>query len=241
MSPNDPTPAREENHSRSRRSALLRLGALAAFGLSPIGRAQAHSPNKFFQGALPYDFTALEGFLSAESLEAHYRHHHRPLVDEANALLDAIAAARAAARFDALSELQRPLVAAASGHVLHTVYWSSMSPHGGGDPSGDVGAHIAEHFGSADGFRAQFAALSKAEPAGGWTVAVWEPLSSRILVTRLCDDTGPFLVGATPLLALDLHEHAYYPDYGHRRDDYVDKFLDLLDWDSLALQLKRAH
>jgi len=227
----------------TRRGALACLTGFAVAGLSHrlAGPALGHSPNKFFQGALPYDFSALEGFLSAESLENHYRHHHRPLVDQANGLLDEITAVRSAGHFDALPELQKRLTMAASGHVLHSIHWSSMSPHGGGDPTGDVGAHIVEHFGSAEGFRRNFAALANADPACGWTVAVWEPLSSRILITRLDDDAGPFLAGAIPLLALDLHEHAYHPDYGHRRGDYVDKFLDLLDWDFLAVQLKRAH
>ena len=228
----------------TRRTALLRMGG-AALGLGALCLSekvsQAHSPNKFYQGALPYDFSALQGFLSAEAVESHYRHHHRPLVDRANEILEETARARAEGRFADLPGYNDVFTASISGHVLHTTYWHSMSPYGGGDPSGDVGTHISEHFGSPDAFRAHFAAMAKAMPESGWTVLVWEPNSSRMLLVNLTGEAGPFFLGSFPLLALDLHEHAYYPDYGHRRDDYVDKFLEVLDWDFLAVQLKRAH
>ncbi|MEZ4647205.1 MAG: Fe-Mn family superoxide dismutase [Candidatus Eisenbacteria bacterium] len=228
----------------SRRSALAAIGsALVGIGVLPLGagRATAHSPNKFYQGALPYDFTALKGFLSAESLESHYRFHHRPQVDRANELLELLAKARADERFDLIPGYNEELTRSISGHVLHSLFWHSMSPYAAAEPTGDVATHLVDHFGSTSAFRSQLRAMARAVPEAGWTTLVWEPNSGRLLVVNLDGDAGPFLLGSAPLLALDLHEHAYYPDYGHRRDDYIDKFLEMLDWDFLAVQLKRVH
>ncbi|MCA9757114.1 MAG: superoxide dismutase [Candidatus Eisenbacteria bacterium] len=228
----------------TRRSALAAIGSgLVGLGIVPFGarRASAHSPNKFYQGALPYDFTALKGFLSQESLESHYRFHHRPQVDRANELLELLAKARAEKTFDLIPGYSDELTRAISGHVLHSLFWHSVSPYTAGDPTGDVATHIVDHFGSTDAFRSQLRSMARAVSESGWTTLVWEPNSSRLLVVNIEGDAGPFLLGSAPLLALDLHEHAYYPDYGHRRDDYIDKFLEMIDWDFLAVQLKRVH
>lgn len=217
--------------------------ALAGGALTAVagGGAEAHSPHEFVQGALPYDFSALEGFLSPAAVEAHYRNHHRPQVDRANEILRAMARARRDGRLDLIPGLNAALAGNVSGHLLHSLYWQSVSPFGPAEPTGDLAAHIEEHFGSLVAFRAEFAAVAKSLPGNGWTVVSWEPASGRILLTNTLGDADGVIAGAFPLLALDLHEHAYYPDYGHRRDDYVDKFLDRIQWDFLAVQLKRAH
>lgn len=228
----------------NRRQALLSLGSLAGAGaiaLKNTGTAHAHSPNNFYQGTLPYDFTSLEGFLSAESVQSHYANHHRPHVDGANHFVEEIAKARSEENWALIPELSRDLSRHVNGHNLHVVYWQSMAPHGGGDPGGDVGYHIETHFGSAEAFRRQFREEAQALRGNGWVLLVWEPVSARLLVTSVEGNTNAMLHNAAPILALDLFEHAYYPDYGHRRDDYIDKFFDVLNWDFAAVQLKRNH
>jgi Fe-Mn family superoxide dismutase len=104
-----------------------------------------------------------------------------------------------------------------------------------------VKEHLEASFGSVDAFRAHFAAATKAVEASGWGILAWEPLGSRLIITAAESHQQMAFQGSIPLLVCDVWEHAYYLQYQNRRAEYVDKFFDVIDWDFLALQLKRVH
>lgn len=234
-----------ESTEQMRRRDLLKLlglaGAAAVTGGAWTDRAIAHSPEQYYLPPLPYDKTALEGFLSTEIIEIHHGKHHAGYVTGLNSTLDSLKQARAEGKFDAVKSLSRALAFHGSGHVLHSIYWNSMSPHGGGQPEGVVRQLLEEEFGTVDAFRGHFAAATKNAEASGWGVLAWEPVGKRLVILAAESHQQMAFQGALPLLVCDVWEHAYYLQYQNRRSDYVDKFFDVVNWDYLALQLKTVH
>lgn len=189
---------------------------------------------------LPYPSDALEGFLSAEILEIHHGEHHRRYVDGLNETLEALAGARRAGGLERVQALTRALAFHGSGHVLHSLYWHSMSPDGGGEPSAALKTALEAGFGSVDLFRKHFAAAAKQAEASGWGVLAFEPLGRRLIVTAAESHQQMAFQGAIPLLVCDVWEHAYYLKYHHRRADYVDGFMEVVDWEFAARRLAEA-
>jgi Fe-Mn family superoxide dismutase len=237
----------------TRRELLGTLGAAASAGLvgsilSPLGAgaqtspaAGSMAPVPYALPPLPYAANALDSFLSAEILTLHHDKHHAGYVAGLNAALDALAAARAAGKHDDVKSLTRAVAFHGSGHVLHTLYWNSMSPQGGGAPAGDLKAMIDASFGSVDAFRAHFAAATKQAEASGWGVLAYEPFGNRLLVLAAESHQQMAMQGAVPLLVCDVWEHAYYLRYQNRRAEYVDKFFDVMNWTFAADRLKAAR
>lgn len=188
-------------------------------------------PGEYALPPLPYEKTALDGFLSAEILELHHDKHHAGYVKGLNATLKAMEDARAKGDYAAIKSLSRALAFHGSGHVLHTVYWHSMSPGGGGKPKGELKALLEASFGTCDGFRKHFAAATKAAEASGWGVLAYEPLGDRLVVLAAESHQQMGFQGTVPLLVCDVWEHAYYLRYQNRRAEYVDKFFDVINWD----------
>ncbi len=227
----------------TRRELLGTLGAAASAGLvgsllSPLGasaqtapgRRRSTEPVAYTLPPLPYAANALDAFLSAEILTLHHDKHHAGYVKGLNEALEALAAARAAGNLDDVKSLTRAVAFHGSGHVLHTLYWNSMSPQGGGAPAGDLKAMIDASFGSVDAFRAHFAAATKQAEASGWGILAYEPFGNRLLVLAAESHQQMAVEGAVPLLVCDVWEHAYYLKYQNRRAEYVDKFFDVINW-----------
>lgn len=189
---------------------------------------------------LPYSTSALDGFLDAETLEVHHGRHHRSYVDGLNATLEALAKARRERAFDSIRALTRALAFHGSGHVLHSLYWESMSPDGGGDPQADLRAAIERCFGDVDAFRGHFAAATEGVEGGGWGVLAYEPLGHTLVVTAIESHQHQALQGSIPLLVCDVWEHAYYARYWNERAKYVKGFLDVVNWDFAARRLAQA-
>jgi Fe-Mn family superoxide dismutase len=179
---------------------------------------------------LPYDVGALAPHLSAELLGLHHGKHHAAYVKGANETLEKLATAEAAQ----ITGLDRALAFNVSGHVLHSMFWTSMSPDGGGRPDGELAAAIDDSFGSYDTFAAQFGAALTTVQGSGWAALVWEPLAQRLLVTQLHDHQSNTLVGSTPVLLADAWEHAYYLDYRNDKQAWSAAFFALADWRSAA-------
>ena len=236
------TPSRASDMSRRE---LFRVLGIAAAGMASasiaLDPALGHGVQSYVLPPLPYDTNALQGFLSAEILEIHHDKHHAGYVQGLMNTLEAMEGARLRGDFSAIQSLSRDLAFHGSGHVLHSIYWSSMSPHGGGEPTGSVKEHLEGSFGSIDAFRGHFAAATKGVEGNGWGILAWEPLGSRLLVTAAESHHQIVFQGAVPLLVCDVWEHAYYLQYQNRRADYVDKFFEVLNCDFLALQIKRVH
>jgi len=177
---------------------------------------------------LPYAADALQPHISAQLMSLHHDKHHAAYVKGANKALETLADAKP----DQVAGLERNLAFNVSGHVLHSLLWTSMSPDGGGKPDGDLGDAVDESFGSFDAFRARFVATMTTVQGSGWAILTWEPLAQRLLVAQLRDHQSNTLVGSTPILVADAWEHAYYLDYHNDKDAWAEAFCNVADWRS---------
>jgi Fe-Mn family superoxide dismutase len=187
---------------------------------------------------LPYAYDALQPAISQEILKIHHDKHHAGYVAGLNKTLEKLQAAREdAAQITALS---RDLAFHGSGHVLHSLYWKSMTPGGSAAPAGLLGQAIDRDFGSLKSFMAQFANASKAVEGSGWAVLGYEPLGRRLLALQSEKHQNLAIWGIVPLMVCDVWEHAYYLQYQNRRADYVDAFMKLIDWPGTAKRFAKA-
>lgn len=243
------TTAEQLDRGMGRRAALgvmTGVAGAAILATLPQGEARAadapeKGPKTYELPPLPYDKGALDGFLSAEILEIHHGKHHAGYVKGLNDTLAALEDSRKKGAWGDVKHLERQLAFNGSGHVLHTLYWNSMSPKGGGRPEGSIGAAIDASFGSFDAFRGHFAAATKAAEASGWGILAWEPFGQRLLILAAESHQQMAFQGATPLLACDVWEHAYYLRYKNDRGTYVDRFFDVIDWRGAASRFDAAR
>lgn len=180
--------------------------------------------------ALPYDPAALEPHLSARILELHHDKHHQAYVDGANTTLEKLSDARAKGDFATLVGLQKTLAFNVAGHVLHSLYWSNLSPDGGDQPTGDLASAIDEYFGGFDAFRKQMTAATVSVQGSGWSALVWEPIGQQLVVEQIEDHHNHSIEGTQALLVIDAWEHAYYLQYENRRADYVEAIWNVINW-----------
>lgn len=186
--------------------------------------------------ALPYPKDALAPHLSAETLEYHHDKHHAAYVTNLNKLLDGKPEAELSLE-QVLLHSDGPIFNNAAQVYNHTFYWHCMRPAGGGRPTGELSQAIARDFGSFENFREAFAAAAITQFGSGWA---WLVLADgKLAVTKTSNADLPLKHGQTPLLTIDVWEHAYYIDYRNARPKYVDTFLDhLVDWDFVAANLR---
>src|SRR6476469_9698068 len=170
---------------------------------------------------MPYDYGALEPAITGEILELHHSKHHAAYVKGANDTLERLAETREKEDFSGLVGLEKTFAFNLSGHVLHTTFWTNLSPDGGDRPDGELAAAIDEHFGGFDAFRAQLTQATATVQGSGWGALTWEPLGERLFIEQIYDHQGNVGQGGTPLLVIDAWEHAYYLQYENRRPDYV--------------------
>ena len=190
---------------------------------------------------LPYDYSALERAMTAEILELHHDKHHAAYVKGANDTLDALDEARDKGQLGGLVGLQKTFAFHLSGHVLHSIFWSNLSPDGGDRPDGELGASIDEGFGSFDAFKAQLTAATSTVQGSGWGVLAWEPVAAQLIVQQVYDHHGNVGQASTPILVFDAWEHAYYLQYKNVRPDYVEKLWDVVNWADVAARLAAAR
>ncbi|MFC4628719.1 superoxide dismutase [Promicromonospora alba] len=190
---------------------------------------------------LPYDYAALEPHISGRIMELHHDKHHAAYVAGANAALDALAAAREGGDLAAVNLHEKNLAFNLGGHTNHTVFWHNLSPEGGGEPDGELGAAITDQFGSFAAFKAHFAAVATGIQGSGWAVLGWDSIGGRLLVFQLFDQQANVPLGVAPLLMLDMWEHAFYLDYLNVKAEYVKAFWNLANWSDVASRLDRAR
>ena len=181
---------------------------------------------------LPYDRTALEPHISSETIDFHFAKHHATYVANTNNLIKGT-------EFEAMSLEQ--IVRSASGALFnnaaqvwnHTFYWNSLSPKGGGDPTGKLADALTKAFGSIEKFREEFTKIAVGTFGSGWAWLVQRPDGSVGLVST--SNAATPLTGADrPLLTCDVWEHAYYIDYRNARAKYIDSFWKLVNWEFAA-------
>ncbi|MDQ4018487.1 MAG: superoxide dismutase [Actinomycetota bacterium] len=187
---------------------------------------------------LPYDYAALEPHVDEETMRLHHDKHHQAYVDKANAALEGTEWAdkpveEVLKNLDRLPpEKQTPVQNNAGGHYNHTFFWEIMSPGGGGEPEGSLAEAIDEAFGGFDAFKQQFGDAAINRFGSGWAWLVWN--GSALEVTSTANQDPSILEGKTPLLGLDVWEHAYYLRYQNRRPDYVAAWWNVVNWPEVA-------
>ena len=194
---------------------------------------------------LPYDFAALEPHVDARTMEIHHDKHHQAYVDNANKALEGSEWAgrpveAVIANLELLDESIRTAVRNnAGGHANHSLFWQIMQPKGGGDPSGELEAAINETFGDPDALKAEMNDAGVKRFGSGWT---WLAVDGgNLAVMSTPNQDSPLMEGKTPILGIDVWEHAYYLKYQNRRPDYLASWWDVVNWDEVARRYASAR
>ena len=193
---------------------------------------------------LPYDYAALEPHIDEQTMRLHHDKHHQAYVDKANGALDGTEhegkpIEEVVANLDALPDDIRGVVRNnGGGHLNHSLFWESMSPDGGGEPSGDLASAIDDAFGSFDAFKEQFEAAGANQFGSGWAWLVVD--GGALKVTSSANQDNPVTNGQTPLLGNDVWEHAYYLKYNNRRPEYLKAWWNVVNWDKVAERYSAA-
>ncbi|MDR9406726.1 MAG: superoxide dismutase [Spiribacter sp.] len=193
---------------------------------------------------LPYDYDALDRSIDARTMEIHHTKHHNTYVTKLNDALSGTEhdGADLESMLSQISTLSVAVRNNGGGHYNHSLFWNLLSPNGGGQPSGDVAEAINAAFGSFDAFREAFTAEALGRFGSGWAWLISTPDGLQITSTPNQDnplmDVAP--TQGTPVLGLDVWEHAYYLRYQNRRPDYVEAFWDVVNWDEVNRLLNAA-
>jgi superoxide dismutase, Fe-Mn family len=188
--------------------------------------------------ALPYAYDALEPHIDEATMRVHHDKHHQAYVDKANAALEGTEWAGKPVEEVLKSlgslpaEKQGPVRNNAGGHYNHTLFWEHMGPNGGGAPSGALAEAIDAAFGSFDDFKAKLKETGVNQFGSGWSWLVHD--GSGLAIVGTPNQDNPISQGKTPLLGVDVWEHAYYLKYQNRRPDYIDAWWNVVAWDVVA-------
>ncbi len=195
---------------------------------------------------LPYGFDALEPHIDTRTMEIHHGKHHKAYTDNLNKALEDHPDLADKSAEDLLRDLNtvpesiRTAVRNnGGGFVNHNAFWTAMSPKGGGMPSGDLSSAINDTFGTLDDFKGKFATAAVGRFGSGWA---WLSLDGmgKLVVTSTANQDNPMSEGLTPLLGVDVWEHAYYLHYQNRRADYVAAWWNVVNWDEIANRFAAA-
>lgn len=194
---------------------------------------------------LPYAYDALEPHFDARTMEIHHTKHHQAYITKANAALEGTEYADKCINevLKGLSSLpadkQGPVRNNGGGHSNHSLFWTVLSPNGGGAPSGELADAINAACGSFDAFKEQFANAAATRFGSGWA---WLSVNAdgTVVVESTANQDSPYSEGRTPILGLDVWEHAYYLHYQNRRPDYVSAFWNVVNWDEVATRFAAA-
>jgi superoxide dismutase, Fe-Mn family len=192
---------------------------------------------------LPYAYDALEPFIDKQTMELHHDKHHAAYVQGLTKAEAELAKARAANDFALVQHWSRQAAFHGGGHFLHTLFWSIMAPNGkggGGEPSGMLADKLKEDFGSVETFKQQFSAAAIAVEGSGWAVLHYRQQDKRFIVLQAENQHKFSPWGTTPVLALDVWEHAYYLKYQNKRADYVKAWWNVVNWSAVEAHWKVA-
>ena len=186
---------------------------------------------------LPYDYNALEPHIDEQTMRVHHDKHHQAYVDKANAALEGTEWAdkdvnEVLQNLSSLGDKETPVRNNGGGHSNHSFFWEIMSPDGGGEPSGDLGAAIEDTFDSFDELKTLINQGGVNRFGSGWTWLVHDGTGLALYSTPNQD--SPLLNDDVPLLGIDVWEHAYYLKYQNRRPDYLEAWWNVVSWDAVA-------
>ncbi|MDF2275312.1 superoxide dismutase [Aeromonas caviae] len=190
--------------------------------------------------ALPYAYDALEPHIDAKTMEIHHSCHHQTYINNLNAALAdlpelaALPLEALLARIDSLpAQVQGAVRNHGGGHANHSLFWQVMSPQGGGEPDGELAAAIERDLGGLEAFKQAFTQAALSRFGSGWAWLVVDG-RGKLQVVSSANQDSPLMEGLTPILGLDVWEHAYYLKYQNKRPDYIAAFYNVIDWDEVA-------
>ena len=194
---------------------------------------------KFELPELPYAYDALEPHIDQETMSIHHTRHHNTYVANLNGALEGRrelqdkSLEELLANIDNLpKEIQTAVRNNGGGHANHSLFWKLMSPNGGGSPKGSLAEAIDAKFGSFDKFKEEFAAAATGRFGSGWAWLVVD--NGELAITSTPNQDTPLMEGKTPILGIDVWEHAYYLKYQNKRPDYISAFWNVVNWDKVA-------
>nr|AHE13889.1 Mn superoxide dismutase [Perinereis nuntia] len=191
---------------------------------------------------LPYDYNALEPYISAEIMKIHHSKHHATYTNNLNAVEEKLAEALAKNDVSSVIALQPALKFNGGGYLNHSIFWENMSPNGGGDPSGDLLEQINKDFGSVDNMRKQLSAITTAIQGSGWGWLGYNQSTNKLQIAT-CANQDPLQAsaGLVPLFGIDVWEHAYYLQYKNVRPDYVNAIWNVANWKDVESRFQKAR
>ncbi|WP_078391354.1 superoxide dismutase SodA [Shouchella patagoniensis] len=194
---------------------------------------------------LPYAANALEPHIDEQTMNIHHGKHHNTYVTNLNAALEGHESLASkdidelVASLDSVPENIRTAVRNnGGGHANHSLFWQLLSPNGGGEPTGALADEIKSTFGSLEEFKTKFADAAKGRFGSGWAWLVVN--NGKLEITSTPNQDSPLTDGKTPVLGLDVWEHAYYLNYQNRRPDYIAAFWNVVNWDEVAKRYEAA-
>jgi Fe-Mn family superoxide dismutase len=186
---------------------------------------------------LPYAFNALEPHIDALTMEIHSQRHHKAYVDNLNKALESAPELQSKNIVDLLREIKsvpesirQAVINNGGGHHNHSLFWEIMGPNGGGEPSGAIGEAIKQTFGDFAKFKETVKQNALTQFGSGWSWVVWDPAAGGLKAIKKPNQDSPLMDGLTPILGIDVWEHAYYLKYQNKRPDYVDAWWNTVNW-----------
>lgn len=194
---------------------------------------------------LPYEYDALEPHIDKETMNIHHTKHHNTYVTNLNNALEGQEALAAKSLEDLLADIDsvpesiRTAVRNnGGGHANHTLFWDILSPNGGGQPEGELADALTAKFGSFENFKEEFAKAATTRFGSGWA---WLTVKDGELeLSSTANQDSPLMEGKTPILGLDVWEHAYYLNYQNRRPEYINSFWNVVNWDEVSKRYAAA-
>ncbi len=231
----------------SRRDVLRTTGlGAAALALSPLSRLVADEKKaEFSLPKLPYEFNALEPHIDAKTMEIHHDRHHKAYVDNLNKALADAPDLQGKAIEDILRDtdkipekVRQAVINHGGGHANHSMFWLIMAAKGGGEPKSELGKAIDSAFGSFAKFQDQLADAAMKRFGSGWAWLVVD--KAKLAVVSTANQDSPVSKGQTPILGIDVWEHAYYLQYQNKRADYVKAWWNVVNWTEVAERYAKA-
>lgn len=192
---------------------------------------------------LPYAYDALEPNIDTKTMEIHHSKHHQTYINSINGAIagtewEKLSVEDLVAKVNEVpTDLKNMVINNAGGHANHSLFWTVMSPQGGGQPTGAVAKAIDEQLGGFDVFKEAFTKAAISRFGSGWAWLSVTP-EHQLIVESSANQNSPLMYGHTPILGLDVWEHAYYLKYQNRRPEYINAFYNVVDWDEVS---RRYH
>lgn len=194
----------------------------------------------FKQNKLPYRYDSLEPYIDMQTMETHYSKHHAAYVKKLNAAVSDYEILHNKTIEEILSnisivpdEIEQAVINNGGGHANHTLFWNIMNSQGGGEPTGALANEIHETFGNLDGFKKEFKKAALSRFGSGWAWLVVDE-NGKLQITSTANQDSPLMNSLTPILGLDVWEHAYYLKYKNKRGEYIDNWWNVVYWDKVA-------